>query len=795
MNDNFDNQRGHGDEGVDFKELMLTYLGRWYWYLLSIAVCAVCAWGYLRYTTPIYRVSSSIVINSGNDSSEFDMQLESLGVLTPSTGNFENELLILRSRSLIKSVITELDLYITYTFEGRVRDVELYNTAPIKVWLSTDDVEAIDGVKQLKFERGVGDAVVVTTTICGEEQRVEFDRLPAQIVTPKVCYNFDLRDGYSIEEWDSNRVIIATISPPSVVAAIYKSSLSLAPASKSTTVVNMSLTTTQRARGVDFINKLIEIYNRESAQAKSEVSRMTSEFINDRILIIDRELNSTEQQIESYKQTAGIVSVESFAGLAVNQNTTHNQRIEHCDTELRLVRFLRAYTSDQNNRYEIIPANVAIIDNSLASLIASYNELLLERKRLLRSSSPQNPAMRSIDSKIEELRSTISTTIDSVEETLLFTLNELGEESAKSSVRIYDVPTRERELIAIMRQQEIKSGLYLMLLEKREQNAMALATTTNNARIFEETIADGEPISPNCRMIYLVALIFSLALPTAIIMVVEFFKFRIETSRDVERITNVPILGVTPFIKSMPNLGNSIVVEENNNDIMAEGFRYLRTNVLYMLRPHQKMILLTSTHSAEGKSYVSANLAISMSLMGKKVVVVGLDLRKPGLNAILGTSSKQRGISSFLSGQTTDLMAMIEPLRPNLYVLYGGSIPPNSTELLSRESVGRAFDILRQNFDYVILDSAPVGMVTDTLQFSSYADLSIYVCRSKVTAKSDFALINDMQRGNKLPNMGCVIVGVDRSKRGYGYGYGGKYGYGGQYGYGEEERIGRGRKR
>ncbi|MFI3293391.1 MAG: polysaccharide biosynthesis tyrosine autokinase [Rikenellaceae bacterium] len=789
------------EESVDIKELIFYYLQYWYWFVLSVVICVSGAFLYIRYTTPVYQVVSSVVIDSGKDkSSGFDAQLESLGVTTSYTSNFDNEMLILGSRSLIQNVVEELNLYITYMRKGRIRDVELYGNSPIKVSISPEEASSPGGSATLIFTKLGNNKISVTTFINGEEQVKVFDKFPALLTTPTVSYTIDLGEDYLFKSWGLDETITVTVSHPASVASGYKGSLTLAPASKTTTVVSVSLATTDRQRGIDFVNTLVDMYNRETTEAKNEVSRKTSEFINDRILIIDRELNTTEQELQEYKQKAGIISVESDAGLAITENTEYKQRIADNETQLRLVRFLRDYIKNEENKYEILPANVGLIDSSLSSLIGTYNDFLLERKRLLKTSSLSNPAVRNMDGDLEELLSTINVTIASVEETLVQTQKELRSQSMSSTTRIYDAPTRERELIGIMRQQEIKSGLYLMLLQKREENEMTLATTASNARIFEQTIALGGPIAPKKKSIMLAALILGLGIPFGIILLIDFLKFKIETVKDVEKITSVPVIGTIPYLKRMPNENNSIVVMENKNDMMAEGFRYLRTNLLYMLKDDQKTILITSTHPNEGKSYTAVNLAISLALMGKKSVVVGCDIRKPGLDTILGTKSKNRvGLTSFLSGQTTDLMSLVEEVQPNFSILHGGVVPPNPTELLSRETTNEALNILKKNFDYVILDTAPVGMVTDTLQFSSHADVTLYVCRANVTSKSDFELINFMDKDKKLPNICNVIVGIDTSKSNYGYGgyrYGGyKYGgykYGGYryggYGYGERKK-------
>ena len=347
---------------------------------------------------------------------------------------------------------------------------------------------------------------------------------------------------------------------------------------------------------------------------------------------------------------------------------------------------------------------------------------------------------------------------------------------------------QEREFVSIARQQEIKAGLYLMLLQKREENAITLAATANNAKIIDEAIADDAPVAPRSKITYLIALILGVGIPVGVIYLLELTKFKIEGRADVEKLTSAPIVGDIPLTDEKQG---AIAVFENQNNLMSETFRNVRTNLQFMLGNGKKVILVTSTVSGEGKSFISGNLAISLSLLGKKVVIVGLDIRKPGLNKVFNISKREQGITQYLANPEKNLMDLVQlsDVSKNLYILPGGTVPPNPTELLARDGLDKAIETLKKNFEYVILDTAPVGMVTDTLLIGRVADLSVYVCRADYTRKNEYTLINELIDGNKLPNLCTVINGLDLKKRKYGYYYGyGKYGkyygYGKRYGYG-----------
>lgn len=380
--------------------------------------------------------------------------------------------------------------------------------------------------------------------------------------------------------------------------------------------------------------------------------------------------------------------------------------------------------------------------------------------------------------------------VNSVLKGLEITRNDLENQARKFEGKISNAPTQEKELLSITRQQEIKASLYLMLLQKREENAITLAATANNGRMVEEPLSGG-PVSPNSKTLYFLALILGIGIPVAVISLRNLLRFKIESRADIEKITDVPVVGDVPMVDTK---GNPIVVHENRNELMEEVFRSVRTNIQYMLQEGQKVILFTSTSSGEGKSFTAGNLACSFAFMGKKVVIVGLDIRKPGLNKVFQISHKEKGITQYLADpEHTDLLSLCQPstISSNLYILPGGTVPPNPTELVARKTLDKAIEILKANFDYVILDTAPIGMVTDTQLIARIADLSVYICRAGYTHKSHYELINELKKDHKLPNLCTLIncIDMDQRKNGYYYGYGkygkyGKYGYGKKYGYG-----------
>lgn len=774
------------EEQVDYKALFFKYLIHWKWFVASIVVCLIGGWIYLHYTTPVYSITGSVIIkdNKKNNSVSTGLaDLEDLGFYS-STNNFDNEVEVLHSRTLLKKVVEELDLYINYRTRENLRPVELYKDTPVKVWLTPEEAEKLpNGAAVLEVVLKPGGKLSVSTEIDEQEFKQDFNKLPALLTTPYGTFSFTPGDSAIVEK---EQEITVTVAAPRIMANGYANALSVEPTSKTTTIAQITLQNTSPQRGVDFINKLIEIYNRDANDDKNEVASKTAEFIDERIKIINGELGTTEKELETFKRDAGLTDLKSDAQLALSENSEYEKKRAENSTQLRLVQFLSEYANNPDHAYEVLPVNVGLTDTGLTELINRYNEMLLERKRLLRTSSESNPVVVNLDASIRAMRSNVQTTILSVQKGLMITKADLERQAGKYAGRITSAPGQERQLVSISRQQEIKAGLYLMLLQKREENAITLASTANNARIVDEAQEGLFPVSPKGKLIYLIAFVLGIAIPVGIIYIIELLRYKIEDRSDVEKLTTVPIIGDIPASDNMPKEG-SVVVRENQNDMMAETFRNVRTNVQYMLGSNQKVVLITSTTSGEGKSFVAANLAISFALLGKKVVIVGLDIRKPGLNKAFQMPHEEDGITRYLADpEHTDLMSLLQQsnVTPNLYILPGGAIPPNPTELVARDSLVQAVDRLKKEFDYVILDTAPIGMVTDTQLISRVADMSIYVCRAGYTPKAGYLFINELRDHKKLPNLCTIINDVNIKTGKYGYGTYGKYGYGRTYGYG-----------
>jgi len=780
------------EEKINYQELLFRYIIHWPWFVASVLVCLIGAWVYLHFQTPVYQVSASIMIKDDKKGSgSTDLGNLGIGGVITSTQGIDNEIEVLRSKTILKEVVNNLELYITYYDEDEFPEKELYQTSPVIVNLTAQEADKLPGSALLAMKLSPEGVLDVNLKVGLNEYNQRFEKLPAVLPTDAGTFGFALKDSLSggqMEGHKGERHIRAVVSRPFGVAKGYQGALSIAPTSRTTSVAVVSLMNTNIQRARDFINKLMEMYNRNTNNDKNKVAEKTREFINERIKIIDEELGSTEDKLEAFKRNAGLTDISSDAQLAVSGNAEYEKRRVDNGTQINLVRDLIKYINNPLNEYELLPGNIGLSDAGLTTQIGRYNELIIERKRLLRTSTESNPMIVNLDTSIRAMKSNVQAAINGTLQGLLIVKADLEREAGRFSRRISDAPGQERQYVSIARQQEIKAGLYLMLLQKREENAITLAATANNAKIIDEPVATGGPLSPKPNMIYMIALVLGVGMPVGVIFLIGLTKFKIEGRGDVEKLTRLPIVGDVPLTNEK---AGSIAVFENQNTLMSETFRHIRTNLQFMLENDQKVILVTSTVSGEGKSFISSNLAISLSLLGKRVIIVGLDIRKPGLNKIFNIPRKEQGITQYLSNPEKNLMDFVQPsdVSKNLYILPGGIVPPNPTELLARDGLDKAIETLKKNFDYVILDTAPAGMVTDTLLVGRVADLSVYVCRADYSRKAEFTLINELAADNKLPNICTIINGLDLKKKKYGYYYGyGKYGkyygYGKRYGYG-----------
>lgn len=796
MSDFIANEENREEEhsGFNLAALWKIVVLHWYWIVLSTIVALGAAFGYLKYTRPVYASNMKILVKDEDSRSRMyrggQLALESMGVISNSNG-FDNELEILTSSNISQRVVKSLKLYVSYELDGRLRNHELYKNNPYIVDMPENQLVDLHSLIQLKIDRQ-GDGVHVAGEIYvpRAKEPILFERsvkeLPGSFNTPVGTITLQRNPGVGAEL--PEQAMYATIMPLEYAAKAYGSRLSVSASSKTTTVAVLNYLDTQPERAIDYLNELFRSYNEDANEDKNEVALKTEEFLKNRISAIREELDATESNLESYKKKNELINLTNDASNALNKLTEYQKEQVELETQLNLVTALLDYVDDPRNAFNVVPSNLGLKDADMSNLLNKYNENVLQRNRLLKSSSPENPYVKRLTAQLEEMWPTIRLSLKSVRENILTQKRSAEDQYNLFSRRVGEVPTQERSLNNIIRQQEIKVELYLMLLQKREENYISLNSTAAKARVIDAPRSTGQ-VSPKTKVIMLGALVLGLCFPVGLIYLLGLLRYRIEGREDVEMLTKIPVLADIPLAPKSLDGELSLAVRENSNDMMEEAFRGLRTNLRFILSEKENVIACTSCIPGEGKTFVSTNLAMSLALLGKRVIIVGLDIRKPRLVKLFGLSSDHRGITTFLSSNSGDFQDLDKQihhavLNPNLDVLPAGVIPPNPGELISREQLDHAIALLREHYDYVIVDTPPVGLVSDTLSAARVADMTIMVCRADYSPRNNFQLINALHHDNKMPKITLVLNGIDLKKRKYGYYYGyGKYGKYGHYGH------------
>ncbi len=814
-----ENATAEEESSFSFQAIFAMLVLNWQYFLLSLFICLCGALIYLRYATPVYQMSAKMLIKDDNSryrrsSANMLANMQEFGIMTNSAG-IENEVEILQSGILARDAVMDLKLYTEYRSKGRIKKSIMYRDQPITVDIDTATLNKWD--KELLFGRK-GISITMTsengsyhvlgqTMLNGKETSTfeqEIKTFPSIVKTEygpltfsKNTNIFNAGKTKKVDDDDDSEYYI-TINPPMAVAYSYVGSLTVEPTSKMTSIAQITLKDRNVLRGMDFLTQLAECYNRQANTDKNEIAMRTEEFINERLQKIDAELGSTEDALENYKKKNAVVELRMDATQTLQMSSEYETRLAEANAQIQLLKYLREYIDKPSNNYKIIPSNVGMTDPASTMLIATYNQNVQERNRLMKAASAQAPQVQTLTETLDDLQASIRTALVQARRTAEIHRNNIKSQYDKYQSRIGSTPAQERVLTQIGRQQEVKSGLYLLLLQKREENSISLAATANKGKLIDEPQFNGK-VSPKSAIIMLVALVIGFAIPFGILMLLQLLRFRIEGHDDVARMTNLPIVSDIPVASDSVKSAAGIVVQADKNNQIDEIFRSLRTNVQFMMKEDEKVILFTSSISGEGKTFVAANLAMSFSLLGKKVVLCGLDIRKPALGRLFGIKDRQKGISillnkSLLTADDINTQIVKSGVNENLDLLMAGPTPPNPTELLARENLSQVLDFLKKQYDYIILDTAPVGLVADTMQIARYANVCCYLCRADYTPKSNIDLLNSLASGGKLPNLCIILNGVDMSKKKYGYYYGyGKYGRYGRYGYGRYGRYGYGR--
>lgn len=790
------------ESSFNFKTIFTMFVLNWQWFALSIIICICTAFIYLRYKSPVYQVSVKMLIKDEDNSrrggaNQMLANMQDFGFISSSAG-IDNEVEILQSHILANEAVRDLKLYVEYRNDGKIKNSLIYKTQPINVDLDPESLNKLeDNLEFIKMTISKKDSTYEVEGKTYHEKKIKkqfsgtFKSLPATIKTDLGTLTFTNNIAIKATEEDSiqkeERDLHVSIVPSSVVAARYIKSMSVEPTSKTTSIALMTIRDYNVERAEDFLKQLADCYNRQANADKNEIAVKTEEFINGRLEKIDSELGTTEGQLEDYKKRHNLTNLKLDATETLAQASQYSTKLSEAKSQIQLLDYLREYVDNPANKYQIIPSNVGLADGASTALINRYNQSVLDRNRMLRTASEIAPQVMTLTSTLDELQRSIRVALLQARRSADIQRQGIESQYHLYQSRVANTPEQERILTQIGRQQEVKSGLYLMLLQKREENSISLAATADKGKLIDIPMFGGK-VSPKSSIILLLALIIGFGLPLAFIYLIQLLRYKIEGHEDVEKLTKLPIIADVATANESAKDKAGIVVQENQNNQIDEIFRSMRTNIQFMIKEDQKVIMFTSSTSGEGKTFNAANLAVSFALLGKKVILLGLDIRKPALGRLFDLADRGRGVTQLLTKDqitSDDIYSQIQPsgVNQNLDLMLAGPTPPNPTELLARKNLADILEELKKKYDYIILDTAPVGLVTDTLQIGKLADISIIVCRADYTPKAAFELFNNLAAEKKLPNMCVIINGIDMSKKKYGYYYGyGRYGKYGRYG-------------
>lgn len=766
------------EKPINLREVYEKYIVYWKWILASVLIACVIGFFYLRTQPYTYHLTTTLLVVDQSKSgamNEMSMmkQLDVMGFGSSlSMVNNENE--VLKSSALMKRVVNQLELHTTYTTKDFLRTIDLYTASPY--YVKMDSMALMQLEKTLSFEIAREDGQY---TIEGEYNDSAFSqtvkKLPAMINTPAGPISIALRKG--LKFLPQNEITV-TISNPNAVGRSISANLLTTEVSKQVDVINIGLNVSNEQKGKDILNTLSAIYNRDAIEQINRSAMNTANFIDDRLRLISGELSDVEGEVENYKQVNQMTDISSDAKIYLERNNEFDQQRIQVENQLSLIRFVEEFISKGANQYALIP-NLGLTDVGLVAVIQKYNELLMNRERIAGGSSEENPALRNMNQQIVSARRSIQVSIANSRKGLEITKRELDSQNQRAVSKIRDLPRQEREFIEIKRQQQVKESLYLFLLQKREEASLTMAITVPKGRVLN-TPDVGEQTGPRSKIIMGIFFLLGLAFPLLIIFLRDLINTTISNRAQVEKLSDVPVLSELGH----NNTGNVIIDHASNTDSNAELFRLLRTKLQFTLDyPSQKVMMVTSTEPGEGKSYVSLNLAISLSLTGKKVMLMGLDLRKPQLKKHLNLDGEE-GMSSILSGHVSDYRSIIQHVAayPTLDVIPGGVIPPNPNELLMSKRLDDMVEKLRNEYDYIVIDTAPVGAVSDSFLIDRVVDIAIYICRMDYSDKRNIEFLNHVKADKSLKRPYLVINDVNmQSKyyyhRGYSYGYGNYYGH------------------
>lgn len=783
------------DKPIDVLSILMKYLIHWKWFLVSIFICLFLAITYIYITLPKYKIETSILFNDDQKGGASEITtFREMGVVSR-RNNADNEIEILKKTLIVENVVRELSLYASYTemkplgllskigMENSVpsflirKTKSLYgNETPVLVKMSDNDLNSLTDKISI-------DVLVYPTG--NYDFNVEYN---------DNNFHYNLSPGDSILNFPFGKIEVATtpmihskemmvkidINRPADVANMYLGNLTIELTSKTSSVADIALICSNPALGRDFLIKYIETYNEKGIIDQVELADKTSRLIEDQLAKLSGELSDVESQVQNFKQSQGLTDIASQASLYNSQMASVGQRRMDIESQLSIVTNLNNYVQNINNHEQLIPSSSGISNQSLNSQITSYNNLVLERNRLARIASSNNQSMIDLNYQLSSMLNSVKTGLQNEENNLEIQYRDVAAVYNQNRARVSAIPQQERVYSDIMRQQNIKENLFLFLLQKKEEKYMNMATVAPSSKIIDNIRVAGI-VSPQKMIILAIFLVLGVLFPVVVINIKDLLRYQIISKDELEKITSAPVLGEIPKIiqNDKVSVNERTLITENGNDSFNEMVRLLRANLLFVINGNDKKVInVLSSISGDGKTFTSINLSMSLALIDKKVLLIDLDIRKPKLAKELGLDSK-RGITLYLSGSMTK-EELVKPsgLHPNLSVITAGAIPPNPNELLAKPLLDELIKDLRCDFDFIFIDTAPLGLVSDGFLLSRLADVNLYIARSEYTPKKYLEDAGRYFKEGKLKRLYFILNSVNMNAAEHRYGFGKKYGYG-----------------
>lgn len=770
------NSSNKNDQGLNIVDLFMYLASQWKWFLLSILICGGIAWyNYARAPLVYFRSATVIIKDPSNKAStsgldRFDNFINKV--------NVANEILQFRSKKLMREVVQRVHADVSYQIKDGLRSNELYNESPVLVSLPDALPE-----QSFSFTMTLKDAKTVTLSdFSGIEAKPSYEVALNDTVAIIEGMNVVVTaTNYLRDSWLNTPIRVQKLPVESMVN-YYKNALGIQQEEEEASILTLALKDSSPARAEDVLNTLITVYNEEAIKEKNQVAVNTANFINERLIIIERELGNVESNLESFKQRNQIVDIASSAGMYMTESQKYNADAMELETQLRLANFIKDYLTDPSKETDLIPSNTGISDMNIENQISLYNAAKLKRDHLIDDSSVNNPVVQELNNSLRAMKQSIIRAVDNMIVSLNVKRNDAQNREMRAQDRVTAIPTKERQMLSIERQQKIKEALYLFLLNKREENALSQAMADNNARVIDGAEGSNAPISPNRNRILLLGLLVGIALPGAVCLAILFMDTRVHGRKDIEGATSVPYLGEIPLDKeAMKDHRKKVMaVKEQGDDIVSEAFRILRTNMAFLSKKDKpaQVITFTSFNIGAGKTFIARNLSMSLAYLKKRVVMVDLDIRKGTLSRHFG--HYHVGVTNYLSDNTVKVDDIIQH-QEGFDLIPAGILAPNPAELLMDNRLDELMSELRTRYDYIIADNVPVGLIADATIANRIADLTIFVVRAGKLDRRQLPDIEKLYQEKKLKNMALVLNGANPERHGYGYSYGYGYGYG--YGY------------